>query len=120
MAERVPLTLFEGALLVSTGNTLLYSVPAKQKLSNIQTTVTNTSTSGSFLFDLWFVEAGDAIDNNKLIHKNKSVTAGTSYSSPHTAIHTLEAGSLIYASPDAANVLSLRLSGVLITLNNPV
>ncbi|MCK4791627.1 MAG: hypothetical protein KAV87_48290 [Desulfobacteraceae bacterium] len=120
MAERVPLTLFEGALLVSTGNTLLYSVPSNQKLSNVQTTVVNVSTSGSYLFDLWFVEAGEAIDNNKMIHKNKSVTAGTSYSSPHTAIHTLEAGTLIYASPDTANVLSLRLSGVLITLNNPV
>lgn len=120
MAERVPLTLFEGAILVSAVNTLLYSVPANQLLSNIQTTVVNTSTSGSFLFDLWFVEAGDAIDDNKLIHKNKSVAAGTSYSSPHTAIHTLKAGTLIYAKPGTANVLSMRLSGVLITLNNPV
>lgn len=120
MAERVPLTIFEGTLLTTSDQILLYSVPANQKLSNVQTTVVNVSTSGSYLFDLWFVEVGDAIDNNKLIHKSKAVTAGTSYSSPHTAIHTLEAGTLIYAQAGTANTLSLRLSGVLITLNNPV
>lgn len=120
MAERVPTVLFPQTLMVSTGNTVLYSVPANQLLSNIQTTVVNVSASGSFLFNLWFVEAGAAIDNNKLMHKNKSVTAGTSYSSPHTAIHTLGAGTVIYASPDVANALNIRLSGVLITLNNPV
>ena len=119
MANREPKTLFKGTLLTS-AQTVLFSVPANQKISNIQTTVTNVSVSGAPTFDLWFVESGDAIDNNKLIHKNKSVAGATTFSSSHTAIHTLEAGVVAYAQASTASILTFRLSGVLITLNNPV
>lgn len=115
MADRKPIVVKDGMLMLS-AQTTQYTVPANQKLSNIQTTLVNVST-GTELFDLWFVKAGQSVSDAYLIHRQKTLSSEQSYASPQTGIHTLDSSDFIVTQSQNNQTIAMRISGVLITLN---
>lgn len=95
-------------------NTTLYTCPANSRVRILAATVTNEGTTGRYI-SFHRVPTGDSVGDDNIILNQKSIGSRESYTLPELLGHVLEPGDFLSGIAEAADELTVHISGVLIT-----
>ena len=95
-------------------NTTLYTCPSSTKVRVLAATVTNEGTTTRYI-TFHLVEAGGSPADNNIIANRVSIGSRESYTLPELLGHVLGASDYISAISEAADELTVHISGVAIT-----
>jgi hypothetical protein len=92
----------------------LYASPANSRMRILAATVTNEGTTGRYI-SFHLVPVGDTASNANIILNQKIIGSKESYSIPELLGHVLEPGDFISSIAEAADELTVHISGVIMT-----
>jgi hypothetical protein len=95
--------------------TAQYTCPAKQKTLIKKATITNTSTTIAYVATVHTVTAAGTVSALNMILNARAIAPKETYEATELENHLLNAGDMIFAFADTAAVLSMRVSGIVIT-----
>ena len=104
--------LYEGQ--PAAANTTLYTCPANTEVRIVAATITNDAAAAKYI-SFHLVPSGGSVGDTNLILNQKTIGDKESYTLPELVGHILEAGDLISAIAETADILTVHISGIAIT-----